>query len=86
VFKKKFFPGILKINDENSRIRIQDPDPDPLVIGMDPRIRIRIHPKMPWIRNNAYSSLSSTVVKTLSVQSKYKRWVKIDNRLRIGHL
>jgi hypothetical protein len=40
-------------------IRIQDPDPnpdpnpdpDPLVRGMDPRIRIRIHPKMSWIRN-----------------------------------
>ncbi len=35
------------------RIRIQDPepnpDPDPLVRGMDPRIRI--HPKMSWIRN-----------------------------------
>jgi hypothetical protein len=30
----------LKVNDENSRIRIQDPDPEPLVRGMDPRIRI----------------------------------------------
>ena len=28
--------GILKVNDENSRIRIQDPDPDPLVRSMDP--------------------------------------------------
>ncbi len=37
------------VNDENSRIRIQDPDP--LVRGMDPRIRIRIHRKMSWIRN-----------------------------------
>ncbi len=42
-----FFAGILKVNDENSRIRIQDPDP--LLRGMDPRIRI--HPKMSWIRN-----------------------------------
>jgi hypothetical protein len=25
--------------------------PDPLVSGMDPRIRIRIHTKMSWIRN-----------------------------------
>ncbi len=49
----------MKVNDENSRIRIQDPDPDPnpdpnpdpLVRVMDPRIRIRIHPKMSWIRN-----------------------------------
>ena len=48
-----FFAGILKVNDENSRIRIQDPDPnpDPLVRGMDPRIRIMMHPKMSWIRN-----------------------------------
>jgi hypothetical protein len=28
-----------------------DPDPNPL--GMDPRIRIRIHTKMSWIRNTA---------------------------------
>ena len=28
-------------------------DPDPLVRGIDPRIRIRIHPKMSWIRNTA---------------------------------
>ncbi len=51
MLKINFFAGILKVNDENSRIRIQDPDPDPLVWGMDPRIRIRIHPKMSWIRN-----------------------------------
>jgi hypothetical protein len=37
----------LKVNDENSRIRIQDLDP--LARSMDPRIRI--HPKMSWIRN-----------------------------------
>jgi hypothetical protein len=45
----------LKVSDENRRIRIQDPDPnpDPLVRGMDPRIRIWIHPKMSWIRNTA---------------------------------
>ncbi len=51
--KVTFFAGILKVNDENSRIRIQDPDliPDPLVRGMDPRIQIRIHTKMSWIRN-----------------------------------
>ncbi len=28
-----------------------DLDPDPLVRGMDPRIRIRIHTKMSWVRN-----------------------------------
>jgi hypothetical protein len=27
--KNSFFAGILKVNDENSRIRIQDPDPNP---------------------------------------------------------
>jgi hypothetical protein len=55
--KKLVFAGFLKVNDENSRIRIQDPDPNPdpdsLVRGMDLRIRIRIHPKMSWIRNTA---------------------------------
>ncbi len=49
MLKNLFFAGILKVNDEKSRIRIQDPDP--LVRGMDPRIRIRIHPKMLWIHN-----------------------------------
>ncbi len=46
VIKNYFFECILKVHDENSRIRIQDPDPnpDPLVRGMDPRIRI--HTKM----------------------------------------
>jgi hypothetical protein len=35
IFSKLFFVCILKANDENSRIRIQDPnpDPDPLVRG-----------------------------------------------------
>jgi hypothetical protein len=59
----------LKVNDENSRIGIQDPDPDPnpdpnpdlnpdpdpLVRGMDPRIRIRIHTKMSWICNTGFN-------------------------------
>jgi hypothetical protein len=53
--KKLAFAGILKVSDENSSIRIQDPDPnpdpDPLVRGIYPRIRIRIHTKMSWIRN-----------------------------------
>ncbi len=60
MLKKLFFAGILKVNDENSRIRIQpdpnpdpNPDPDQFVRDMDPRIRIRIHPKMSWIRNTA---------------------------------
>jgi hypothetical protein len=40
----------------NRRIRIQDPEPDPSVRGMDPRIRIRIHPKMSWICNTGTRS------------------------------
>ncbi len=34
MLKNLYFAGILKVNDENSKI--QDPDPDPLVRGMDP--------------------------------------------------
>jgi hypothetical protein len=49
VLKISFFSGILKVNDENSRIQDLDLDPDPLVRGMDPRIRILT--KMSWIRN-----------------------------------
>ncbi len=47
IFLNYLFVGILKVNDENSRIRIQDPDP--LVRGMD--LRIRIYTKMSWIHN-----------------------------------
>jgi hypothetical protein len=47
-----FLFGILKVDDENSRVRIQDPDP--LVRGMDSRIQI--HTKMSWIRNTAFIS------------------------------
>jgi len=47
--KKSYFYAILKVIDESSRIRLHDPDPDSLVGGMDPRIRIQ--PKMLWIRN-----------------------------------
>ncbi len=48
----------MKVNDENSSVRVQDPDPNPdpnpLVRGMDPWIRNRIHTKMSWIRNTGY--------------------------------
>jgi hypothetical protein len=58
MLKNSFLVGILKVNDEKNRIRIQDPDPnpDPLVRGIDPRIRIRIHPKISWIRNTVLSA------------------------------
>jgi hypothetical protein len=39
-----FFAGILKVNDENSRIQIRILGPDPLVRVIYPRIRIRTHP------------------------------------------
>ncbi len=53
MLKYSFFASILKVNEENGRIRIWDPDPnpDPIVRGMDPLIRI--HPKISWIRNTA---------------------------------
>ncbi len=54
MLKNYFFAGILKVNDENPN---PDPNPDPLVRDMDPRIRIRIHPKMSWIRNTASEAL-----------------------------
>jgi hypothetical protein len=50
---------MLKVNDENSRIQIQDPDLDPLVRGMDPRIRI--HTKISWIRNTGEDTRSEGV-------------------------
>jgi hypothetical protein len=55
-----FFEGVLKINDEKQDPDADpdpnpdaepDPNPDPLSRGMDPRIQIRIHTKMSWIRN-----------------------------------
>ncbi len=48
LFLKLVFGGVLMVNDEKIRIRL-----DPLVRGMDPRIWIRIHTKMSWIRNTA---------------------------------
>ncbi len=69
VLKNYVFASILKLNDENIKIRIQYPDPNPdmdsdpdpdmdsLFRGLDPgiRIRIRIHRKMSWIRNIAHN-------------------------------
>ncbi len=37
------------------------PNPDPLVRGMDPRIQIRIHTKISWIRNTGRSEPASTI-------------------------
>jgi hypothetical protein len=46
-----------KIAGSGSRIRIRIRIRIPLVRGMDPRIRI--HPKMSWIRNTAFAKLRS---------------------------
>jgi hypothetical protein len=67
--KKLVFACILKVNDENGRIRIQDPEPDLLVRGMDPRIRI--HPKMSWIRNTV-SNYRNLLI-TIPYVSNYQR-------------
>ena len=56
----------MKVNDD-SRIRIQDPDP--LVRGMDPRIRIR--PKMSWIRNTG-----CRIVRRSGIKKTVRRWKK----------
>jgi hypothetical protein len=71
-----------KVNDENSRIRIQDPDPDPLVRGMDPRIQIRIHPKMSWIRNTGCSSYSFVRLSPIFLKRSYSSFSNIATHLR----
>ena len=45
----------------------EDPDPDPLFLNVGPRIRIRIHVKMRWIRNadNIYCSEKQYVLSYL---------------------
>jgi hypothetical protein len=63
----------LKVNDENSRIRIQDP----LVRGIDPRIRIRIriHPKM--------SKRAKKLIKSIRTEIKEKLLQRpLKDRLR----
>jgi len=82
-----------KIEGSGSRIRIQDPDPDPnpdpdpLVRGMDPRIRIRIHPKMSWIRNTDSQCAQHSQKKfcTLSVRDKTAaKHAECVQKLRLG--
>ncbi len=59
--------ALLKVNDENSRTLVPNPESDPLVRGMDPRIRIRIHTKMSWIRNTDVHTLKPRAI-----------WIGID--------
>jgi hypothetical protein len=86
VLKNYFFAGILKVNDENSRIRIQDPNPDPLVRGMDPRIRI--HPKMSWIRNTAPNSTPGPLLVSHGLKELHhdvRIHFELDLLLRVAH-
>jgi hypothetical protein len=46
----------LEVNDENDEMT------DSLVRSMDPRIRIRIHPKMSWIRNTGVNTNEFRIV------------------------
>ncbi len=55
--QKTFFVGVLKVSDENSRIRIR--------IRMDPRSRI--HTKMSWI-SNTDSRVMSAVFREIEVK------------------
>jgi hypothetical protein len=57
ILKNYIFVDILKVKDENSRIRIQDPDP--LVRGMDPRIRIHQNVMDPQPCPNEYKEKCS---------------------------
>jgi hypothetical protein len=49
------------LTSRRSLTKKQDPNPDPdqLVRGMDPRIRIRIHTKISWIRNTAVPCIAA---------------------------
>jgi hypothetical protein len=64
MLKNLFLACILKVNDVNSRIQ----DPDPLVRGMDPRIRI--HPKMSWIR---YPATNTSMMRLARFTCQRKR-------------
>jgi hypothetical protein len=81
-----------KIAGSGSRIRmrIQDPDPDSFVRGMDPRIRIRIHPKMSWIRNTAMNtflskfSLESVISDTVAHHFYIAHFMMLDTEYPSG--
>ncbi len=64
MLKNLFFAGILKVNDENSRIRIKG--------GMDPRIWI--HPKMSCIRNTAHRAARALSRHQLYGSGDVGRW------------
>ncbi len=57
--------GLLKVSDENSRIRI--------------RIMIRIHTSMSWIRNTAYNFTTQKRIKLLRVGMSLKQMLNSQN-------
>jgi hypothetical protein len=93
VLKISFLPSILKVNDKNSPIRIQDPDPDhkpdpdhnpdPLVRGMDPRIRI-IH-KILWIRNTSRQVYQGYYARPKNFSLKRNNFSLFLNMIRNKH-
>jgi hypothetical protein len=56
MLKNCFFTFLIASWRSMTKIADPDPNPDPLVRGMDPRIQIRIHAQVSWIRNIAKST------------------------------
>ncbi len=59
-FRLFIFVGILKVIDENRRIQIRILTRI-RIRGMDPRIQIRIHTKMSWIRNTGLKKYNCNI-------------------------
>jgi hypothetical protein len=57
--RKNCVKSMTNIAEFGSRIRIRI---HPLVRGLDPRIRIRIHTKMSWIRNTVKKYMCSVIL------------------------
>jgi hypothetical protein len=51
---------------------------------MDPRIRIRIHPKMSWIRNTVFKAYVATAVDRLNSDRLQDNVLKGENVVRLG--
>ncbi len=60
--KNYFFAGILKVNDENSRIRIKDPGSGSRIQDPDPgsRSRIQIQDPDPVVKRHRYADPDPT--------------------------
>jgi hypothetical protein len=73
-FKIRFFSCL-----EGQWRKQQDPDqsPDPLVRGMGPRIRIRIHTKMTWIRNTGILTLMRIRIQAFTPLMRIRIWIQL---------